>query len=140
MTARKPICVLAIWQGARSSPRSVQCLIDDLRTREVADVGFDTLRTVDRRATRLDGPNHRDYRPSSLHHPTLAGLDGLDDHGSGNTILMVEGDRPPHDLDDLVREQRHQGGILDPERPVPADPHAHEPGSFKLLGEDTLRQ
>src|SRR6266545_4271841 len=81
-----------------------------------------------------------DCRPSSRHHPTQAGLDGLDDHGRGNTILMVDRDRPPHDLDDLVREERHQGGILDPERPASADPHVHEPGSLELLGEDTLRQ
>src|SRR4029453_18621626 len=77
---------------------------------------------------------------SSLHHLIPVGLRGLDDHSSGNTILLVGREHPPHDLDDFGAKERHQSRIIDPKRPVPADPHVREPGSFELLGEDTLRQ
>jgi hypothetical protein len=69
-----------------------------------------------------------------------AGLHRLDDHGRGDTILMIGRDRSPHELDDFRGEERHQSRVLDPERPVPAYPHVRESGSFELLGEDTLRQ
>ena len=87
----------------------------------------------------LRSQDNRDDR-RSLHHPTPVGLRSLDDHSGGNTISIVSRDGPSHDLDDFRGEERHQGRILDPERLVPADPHVREPGSFELLGEDTLRQ
>jgi hypothetical protein len=88
----------------------------------------------------MTNPDNRDDRPSSLHHLIPIRLRGLDDHSGGNTTLMVARDRLPHELDDFRGEKGHQGRVLDPERPVPADPHVREPGSFELLGEDTLRQ
>jgi hypothetical protein len=54
--------------------------------------------------------------------------------------MVVDRDRPSHDLDHLGSEEGKHGRIRDPERCVPADPHVREPRSFELLGEDTLRQ
>jgi hypothetical protein len=34
------------------------------------------------------------------------GFARLDDHGGGNTVMVFGRDRPSHDLDDLMREER----------------------------------
>ena len=50
---------------------------------------------------------------------------------------MVDRDRPPHDLDDLGREQRIHGSLVDPEGAVPPDPEVAESRSPEFAGEDT---
>src|SRR4030095_11657519 len=70
----------------------------------------------------------------------LSGFAGLDDPPGGHVVLPVGGDGPPHDLDDLGGEQRIQGGLVDPERLVAADPDVGEACPFELAGERPPRQ
>jgi hypothetical protein len=73
--------------------------------------------------------------------PTLRGRPAsLYDHCGGDVVVMLNRDRASHELDDFLRKERKHGRVRDSERSVPADPHICEPGSCKLLGEDTLRQ